>query len=249
MIHNNKQVLEYWNQQKVESMYDKNLINLEIGLIARYLAPHSKILDAGCGEGEGTAVYAQLPGATVHGADFSDMRLKKAQARLNNYKNIRLQQVDFLGKYALDHDYDSIVSQRFLINLMEWKLQQKVLLDLMGLLKAGGRLVMLEGSLQGVEELNLFRSQYGLEPIPVKWHNLFFDDSKLKSFMNDHGFGLVEEDGLGEFFLLTRGVRPIFDTNITWDTPYNKIAASHPIRNILRLKTTCSRLKLWVFSK
>ena len=249
MIHNNKQVLEYWNQQDVESMYDKHLINLEIQLIARYLAPHTKILDAGCGEGEGTAVYAQLPGTTIHGADFSDTRLNKARSRLVNCNNVRLSQVDFLGEYALDKDYDSVVSQRFLINLMEWNLQQKVLLDLMGMLKQGGRLLMLEGSVQGVEELNRFRAQYGLEPIPVKWHNLFFDDSALKSFMSDHGFGLVEEDGLGEFFLLTRGVRPVFDSNLTWDNNFNRIAASQPIRDILRLRTTCSRLKLWVFSK
>ena len=249
MIHNNTQVLEYWNQQEVESMYDKNVINLEIELITSHLAPHSKILDAGCGEGEGTAVYACLPGTTVHGADFSDTRLNKARTTLNGYKNVRLYQVDFLANYALDKDYDSIVSQRFLINLMEWELQQKVLLDLMGMLKKGGKLVMLEGCVQGVEELNLFRSYYGLEPIPVKWHNLFFNGNELKRFMSSHGFRLIEEDGLGDYFLLTRGVRPIFDSNITWDTPYNKTAASQSIRKLLHLRTTCSRLKLWVFRK
>ncbi len=164
-------------------------------------------------------------------------------------KIVRLYQVDFLANYALDKDYDSIVSQRFLINLMEWELQQKVLLDLMGMLKKGGKLVMLEGCVQGVEELNLFRSYYGLEPIPVKWHNLFFDCNELKRFMSCHGFRFIEEDGLGDYFLLTRGVRPIFDSNITWDTPYNKTAASQSIRKLLHLRTTCSRLKLWVFSK
>ncbi len=230
-------------------MYDKNLSNLEIQLIERYLAPHTKILDAGCGEGEGTADYARMPGTTIHGADFSETRLDKARSRLGNRSDVRLYQVDFLGHQALDRDYDSVVSQRFLINLMEWKLQQKVLLDLMGMVKKGGRLLMLEGSVQGVEELNRFRAQYGREPIPVKWHNLFFDDRTLKTFMSDHGFGLVEEDGLGEFYLLTRGVRPVFDSNLAWDTNFNRIAASRPIRDILRLRTTCPRLKLWVFSK
>jgi len=248
-IHNNKEVLEYWNQQQVESMYDKNLINLEIELIKRRIAPDSKVLDAGCGEGEGTLVYAQLPGTTVHGADFSGTRLEKARSRLHDQKNVRLHQVDFLGSYSLDDDYDTIVSQRFLINLMEWKLQQKVLLALMGLLKKGGRLLMLEGSLQGVEELNRFRSLYDLEPIPVKWHNLFFDDTELKRFMNEHRFRLVEEDGLGDYFLLTRGVRPVFDENLAWDSPFNKVAASQPIRQLLGLKNVCSRLKLWVFCK
>ena len=30
MIHNNKEVLEYWDKKNIESMYDKFLINLEI---------------------------------------------------------------------------------------------------------------------------------------------------------------------------------------------------------------------------
>ncbi|HYK20548.1 MAG TPA: hypothetical protein VEV42_07425, partial [Pyrinomonadaceae bacterium] len=158
-------------------------------------------------------------------------------------------QVDFLGEYELDHDYDVVVSQRFLINLMEWKLQQQVLLDLTSMLKPGGRLLMLEGSRQGVDSLNQFRAAMGLEPIPVKWHNLFFDDRALIEFMREHGHQLLAEDGLGTYFLLTRGVRPVFDQTLDWDSEFNRRAAAAQTDELLQLGPKFSRLKLWIFEK
>ena len=249
MIHNQKQVLEYWNDDNVESMYDKHLLNAEIELIRKHIPEGSKVLDAGCGEAEGTVVYSSIPGTVVHAVDFSETRLQKARERLSERANVTFQQVDFLGTYQLDNDYDVVVSQRFLINLMEWKLQQRVLLDLAAMLKPGGRLLMLEGSRQGVDSLNEFRAAMELEPIPVKWHNLFFDDGALVGFMNDHGCRLLAEEGLGTYFLLTRGVRPLLDQALNWDSDFNRLAAAERTAELLQLGPKFSRLKLWVFQK
>ena len=249
MIHNQKQVLEYWNDDNVASMYDKHLLNAEIELIRKHIPEGSKVLDAGCGEAEGTVVYSSIPGTVVHAVDFSETRLQKARERLSDRANVTFQQVDFLGTYQLDNDYDVVVSQRFLINLMEWKLQQRVLLDLAAMLKPGGRLLMLEGSRQGVDSLNEFRAAMELEPIPVKWHNLFFDDGALVGFMNDHGCRLLAEEGLGTYFLLTRGVRPLLDQALNWDSDFNRLAAAERTAELLQLGPKFSRLKLWVFQK
>lgn len=248
MVHNNQEVLEYWERDEVESMYDKHLLAAEIAMIARRLKPEAKILDAGCGEGEGTLAYASIRGTTVHGADFSKTRLLKAQSRLSGMQNVSLRHVDFLhDRLPLDEDYDFIVSQRFLINLMEWKLQQKVLQKLVSLLRPGGRLLILEGSTQGVDELNSFRSIWGLPPIPVKWHNLFFDDAVLIAFVSSCSCTLIECNGLGSYFLLTRGIRPVFDKELNWDCDFNRISASTELRSILEMGTRFSRLKLFVF--
>ena len=249
MIHNQKEVLEYWNDTAVESMYDKHLLNSEIALLLKHIPEGAKILDAGCGEGEGTLAYASVPGSTVHAVDFSETRLEKARDRLAGKHNVTCKQVDFLGTYELDNDYDVVVSQRFLINLMEWELQQRVLLDLTALLKPGGRLLMLEGSRQGVDSLNEFRSAMGLEPIPVKWHNLFFDDVALVNFMDQHQHQLAAESGLGTYFLLTRGVRPALDQSLNWDSEFNGLAASGRVDELLNFGAKFSRLKLWVFQK
>ena len=249
MIHNQEQVLAYWNDEQVESMYDKHLLNAEINLIRSRIPKGAKILDAGCGEGEGTLAYASVPHTQVYGVDFSDTRLEKARERLVGCQNVILKQVDFLDTFELDADYDIVVSQRFMINLMEWALQQKVLLDLMSRLKKGGRLLMLEGSQEGVDSLNQFRAAWGLDPIPVKWHNLFFNDQVLVSFMESQGYKLVEQDGLGTYFLLTRGVRPALDQNLNWDCEFNRLAASATSEELLQLGSRFSRLKLWVFQK
>lgn len=249
MVHNNIEVLAHWNSPEVQSMYDKHLLHAEIGLIRQRIAERSKVLDAGCGEGEGTIIYSSIPGVRVTAVDFSETRLQKAAARLVQRPDVVLQQVDFLGEYALDTDFDYVVSQRFLINLMEWELQQKVLRDLMARLKPGGQLLMLEGSQPGVDSLNTLRGAFGLEPIPVQWHNLFFDDERLIEFMDGHGHALVEVDGLGTYFALTRGIRPALDKELNWDAPFNGIAASKEMRDLLGFDTKFSRLKLWVFQK
>lgn len=249
MIHNNEQVLAHWNRQDVESMYDKHLLTAEIELIRQRITTGAKILDAGCGEGEGTIAYSAVPGVVVHAVDFSETRLAMAGEKLAGHENVLLKQVNFLGEYTCDEDYDFIVSQRFLINLMEWPLQQKVLLDLMSKLKPGGRLLMLEGSQQGVDSLNELRSAAGLEPIPVKWHNLFFDDNLLIAFMRQNGYGLIEQDGLGTYFMLTRGIRPVLDADLTWDCEFNRLAALPRMSDLLGFKTAFSRLKLFVFQK
>jgi SAM-dependent methyltransferase len=249
MVHNQEQVLEYWNNSAVESMYDKYLLNAEIALLRRQMMENAKILDAGCGEGEGTLEYSSIPGAVIHAVDFSATRLEKARERLSGRENVIFKQVDFLGTYELDFDYDYVVSQRFLINLMEWPLQQQVLLNLMSMLKPGGRLLMLEGSRQGVDSLNKLRAALGLEPIDVKWHNLFFDDQALVDFMRQHGYDFLGEGGLGTYFLLTRGIRPALDQTLNWDCDFNRLAALPGTEELLGLGAKFSRLKLWVFQK
>lgn len=249
MVHNNKEVLEYWNKNEVESMYDKNLINLEIELIKNHIKPGAKILDAGCGEGEGTLVYTSIPDANVHAVDFSDTRLEKAKNTLSERTNVQLKKVDFLGEYELDNDYDYVISQRFLINLMEWELQQKVILDLTKMLKPSGSLIMCEGSVDGVDELNKFRALFGLEPINVKWHNLFFNDQKLIDYMAELGFELTVADGLGDYLLLTRGVRPTLDKELNWEHNFNNNSAKIEVRDLLGFKDRFSRIKIWKFTK
>ena len=172
-----------------------------------------------------------------------------AKRRLAGRDNVLLRQLDFLKAHELDKDYDFVISQRFLINLPDWVLQQEVLLDLMSRLKPGGKLLMLEGSQQENDALNEFRAAVGLKPILERWHNVFFDDDLLIGFMQRNNFSLVEQDGLGAYFVLTRGVRPMLDTVLNWDCDFNRLAAIPVIAERLGFKERFSRLKLFVFAK
>lgn len=249
MAHIDKDILRYWNDPTVESMYDKYLLKLEIELIKSKLRPSSKILDAGCGEGEGTLEYSKIPEVEIHAVDFSDTRLEKAQSNLIGIKNVKFSKINLLENFQLDSKFDFIISQRVLINIMEWDLQKIAILNLKKQLKPGGRIIFLEGSIDGVTQLNNFREIFGLNPINVKWHNLFFDDNILELFFKEAGLTLVEKDGLGEYFMLTRGVRPYFDKNLEWDNNFNINSSNENMRSILNLKDRLSRLKLWVVEK
>lgn len=249
MSNRSSEILKYWDRDDVESMYDKHLLNAEIELIKQRIPLNAKVLEAGCGEGEGTFIYSTIPGVVIHAVDFSEIRLKKAAKRLKGRKNVLLKRVDFLKKYSLDDNYDIIVSQRFLINLKRWRLQKKILFDFMKMLKVGGKLLILEGSKQGMASLNEFRSIWDLKPIPMKWHNWFIDDSMLEDFMQQHRHSLIEQKGLGTYFLLTRGIRPILDKKLNWDCNFNHIAATKIVEDLLGFDTKFSRLKFWVFQK
>jgi SAM-dependent methyltransferase len=250
MINNHVEVLDYWNNDSVESMYDKHLLSAEIRLVTKYIKPNGSLLDAGCGEGETTLEYSKIPGIFVTAADFSSTRLSKADIRLNGASNVRIIKCDFLNPINLRNDcFDTIVSQRFIINLMEWRLQKQVLEFLASRVADGGRLILLEGHQFGVDRLNAIRSIFGLPPIPVKWHNLFIKEDELIAFMGDIGFSLAASAGLGAYFFLTRCVRPYFDSNLNWDAEFNRISSLDGVSDLLGASPDVSRLKLWVFER
>jgi ubiquinone/menaquinone biosynthesis C-methylase UbiE len=246
---NQRRVLEYWNQQDVESMYDKHLLNTEIQLIKGWIPRDAKILDVGCGEGEGTLEFSKIA-QSVHAVDFSTTRLELAKNRTELQDNIVYSNVDMLAPNSLDSEYDIIISQRFLINLLNWEQQKSVICDLMGRLKEGGRLLLLEGSQQGAETLNRIRNLCNLTPIPIKWHNRFLDDQELSNLIDEQGWTVCAQDGLGLYFLLTRAIRPLLDEVTQWDCSFNQIAARRELRDLCGIdQVSCSRLKLWVIAR
>jgi ubiquinone/menaquinone biosynthesis C-methylase UbiE len=249
LSYDGERIRGFWDQEDVESMYDKHLLDGEILLIKARIPEGAKVLDAGCGEGEATLAYSLVPGVRIDAFDFSETRLRKARERLRGQSNVSLRQMDALQPDGLHTDYDLVVSQRFLINLTDWELQKQVLVTLMRALRRGGRLLMLEGSQAGVRELDELRAAWGLAPIPVRWHNLFFDDDALRSFMAENGHTLQETRGLGAYFSLTRGVRPALDAELDWNSEFNRLAATQKMEELLGLGPRFSRLRLWVFEK
>lgn len=226
------QQYQYWNDLSHPSMPDKIYVNLEVEAIKRCLGP-GKVLDVGCGDGENTQKFSRIKGITVTGIDYATNRLKLAKDKCPRVKFFT---ADLTQKLLLEK-YDYIVSQRFLINLESWEQQKQVIINLINSLKKHGKLVLCEGSLQGNKTLNQFRAKFKLEPIPIRWHNVFIDDNNLAKL----GFKLI--DGFGGYFLLTRGVRPYFDHDLNWDSQFNNLAKS------ISLPTKYSRIKVWKYTK
>ncbi len=240
----------YWERDDVESMYDKYYVEAETRLILNHIPDGARVLDAGCGEGEATLRYASVPGVQICACDYSNTRLKKAAEGLSGCPNVELKQVDLTGDLTeLGTDYDRIILERCLINIATWDEQLRVLLSLMDLINPEGKLLMLEGYQQGAEELNELRASFNLDPIPIRWHNEFIDNDKVVNAMAEHGYALDYEDGLGDYMMLTRGIRPTLDKQLNWDCEFNRIASGEGLKSLLNFGPRFSRVKLWVFAK
>lgn len=240
----------YWERDDVESMYDKYYVEAEARLILNHIPDGARVLDAGCGEGEATLQYASVPDVQICACDYSNTRLKKAAERLSGCPNVELKQVDLTGDLTeLGTDYDRVVTERCLINIPTLDEQLRVVFRLMDVIKPGGKLLMLEGYQQGADELNELRASFNLDPIPARWHNKFIDNDKLVTAMAEHGYALEYEDGLGDYMMLTRGIRPTLDSQLNWDCAFNRIASGERVKSLLNLGPRFSRVKLWVFGK
>lgn len=246
--------LDYWNREDVDSHYDKNIVQQEVRLIKQYLYPFLKVLEVGCGEGEKTMEYSMINNIDIHSIDFSDTRLRRAAKRVGRKSNVRFKRVNMIDKdqinsMILDNCYDVVISERFLINILDWNKQIEVISSLKNKLVNDGLLLMIEGSEDGVKELNAFRKLFGLQEIPIRSHNLFLRDKEFAIMMTKSGWKLESIQGLGEYHLLTRGLRPVFDKELNWDSDFNKVAASRGMKEILKLGEKFSRLKFWVWRK
>ncbi len=194
----------YWEEPTTVSIIDRNLHQLEIDTVSRHLLPTDHLADIGCGNGEATVRYAARVRSCV-GFERSRMFLARAAklGKASGLKNLRFRQGDILGMGRLGTRFDTVVSQRMLINLASWEEQQAGLRILHRLLKPGGRAILVENTADAAHALNALRGKVGLQPIPQHWHNRFFDDREFKAFLKGR-FQLLKHYDFGLYYLLTR---------------------------------------------
>jgi len=242
------QIREYWEDKSVASMYDKNLINLEIGIIADQLKSDDVVLDLGCGEGEGTICYSEKVKKII-AVDYSQTRLDLLAKKNPEIESICLDMKN-LSPSSFENKFDVIITQRSLINLTDFSDQIRTIKTIHSLLKDNGRYVMLEGFKRGAEAINRVREQFELSPINVKWHNLFFDQDELCENISDI-FSLREERRLSTFLFLTRVVNAIHKHPDVpkWNDEFNNLAFKMETMFPDLMKEDFSRLKMLVFEK
>jgi len=220
-----KKIRAYWEDPATVSLMDRNLKRLEIDTITPFLEENFKALDIGCGDGESTAEYAKKV-AEIIGVDYSRTMVKKSLGRVGVLrKNITLLQADILNLPFCQEVFDVVITERCLINLESWELQQKALENIREVLKEGGLYLMLETTLQGLRVLNDMREKVGLKPIPMPWHNQNFDLEKLLPFL-EKGFQLIQRKSFGLYYFLSRVIHPLLvaPEEPRYDAKMNQIA-------------------------
>jgi ubiquinone/menaquinone biosynthesis C-methylase UbiE len=194
------------------TLKDSVLRRIEIETIGSRLPTEGDILDVGCGNGFSTMNYASMvANIKATGLDYASSMIDNANNLLTTkYKHIESRTNFIVGdmlNLPTDKKYDVVTSTRAVINLPTWEEQQRSILQMKSLLKPTGRVIMIEGNIQGCENTNEVRKELGLEPLAGgNWHNLHLDDEKLIPFLERH-FNIIEQlYHSSTYYLVTRAL-------------------------------------------
>ena len=196
---------------------DYNLRELEIDLGASYMRPGDRTLDVGCGLGYAVTQFAARLEVAAVGIDYAGNMVAGARKLLDESGvalrgTAEFQEASVLGLPFPDARFDVVTSSRCLMALLDWDLQRQALVEIRRVLKPGGALVLMEGTLDGLERLNRAREAFGLEPIAAEGRDrlftLKFHESELLDFCRPF-YELERTQRFGMYYFLSRIVHPL----------------------------------------
>jgi ubiquinone/menaquinone biosynthesis C-methylase UbiE len=232
--------LEFWNNRaglkEIAGTNDFPLKGLELNLILARIPEQSSVLDIGCGNGETLMRLAREKECTGVGLDFSEQMIGLARATseregLNDKVGFQIATLPDLPEGLGRFDY--ALSERCLINLDSDATQRQAFLKIMSQVKPGGRYLMIESSIQGLERTNELRQLLDLERMDPPWHNVFLNESSVENWGTDEF--ILEEvvPFTSTYHFLSRVVyaRLAADKNeeLKYDSDINMLACRLPI--------------------
>jgi 2-polyprenyl-3-methyl-5-hydroxy-6-metoxy-1,4-benzoquinol methylase len=122
------------------SAYGTPIENKYLSLIEKYIGPNQLVLDAGCGTGLISNLFAlRHPSSQFVGVDFANS-IDHADkfALTNNIKNIKFIKKDLLT-YSTNKKFDVVICQGVLHHIVDYK---TVLNNLLNLIAPGGRMIL-----------------------------------------------------------------------------------------------------------
>jgi ubiquinone/menaquinone biosynthesis C-methylase UbiE len=202
-------IREFWDHQAMQfgasdlaTAPDSHYRSLEIRHIMEHLRDREHVLDIGCGNGFSTLKFAaRFKESTFVGADYSSEMIRAACAQSNDHNVSFLHaDVEALSDYAVG-PFDTVISERCLINLGDWERQRLALLEMKKIIKPTGKIILVENFKEGLQNLNQLRQQFGLHAIPVRWHNSYLPYSEFSQFAKEH-FEIEYEENIGNLYYL-----------------------------------------------
>ncbi|MGD0976826.1 MAG: class I SAM-dependent methyltransferase [Minisyncoccia bacterium] len=209
------------------TMADLMTRRLEIVNISSYLKDEEKCLEVGCGNGSGSIEILKTKKIDLTCIDFSRdlITLAQKQSTKNIKGKIKFQERDIL-KLQDKNKYDCVFTERCIINLLNWNDQKKALKNIAGVLKKGGRLILLEAFKDGLDSLNKAREEIGLAAIPPAYHNLLLDKISVSKYLVSQGMRFVEENNfLSSHYFGSRILYPALAKAVSKEIIYNSTFA------------------------
>lgn len=202
---------QFWNQRAVTEA-DPTKVNiaddvqrqLETAFILQHLPAGARVLEVGAGNGHLTNILRRQAGF-VDAFDYAENMVEQAK-RLHGETNNRFFHDSVLAPTSVQPPYDAVVCVRVLINLRNLEEQQRAFDNIKALVKPAGRLILVEGFLDGFNRLNEVRQAAGIEPLQPAAINFY---SALSSWTDRLArFDVAAEFNSGTFDFLTRVVYP-----------------------------------------
>jgi ubiquinone/menaquinone biosynthesis C-methylase UbiE len=218
---NEDEVRDYWRNQAVTfasdhraSWTDVHAMNLEIAEISKRLCDGMSVIDIGCANGFSTLRYAKRFNITIKGVDYIPEMIAAAKeqllaqsARLKGKASFKVGDIKALDEST--GKYDTAVITRVIINLPDREKQIAAIRESSRVIRSGGRLLLSEATREGLQQLNTFRSEWGLEPIPEPPFNNYVDEQLIRTAAPD----LLELEEISNFsstyFVGTRVLKPL----------------------------------------
>ena len=201
-------IKDYWEERARSGGFrqattdDVYLRELEITTLTAEIRAKSPAasawLDLGCGDGYSTLTIARsFPELMVTGVDYTENMVGLAREALAGLPDLR-ERVRFdvgdaltIGEVLPPRSFSTITTMRCLINLEDRDRQAQAIGQIAQLLRPGGWYLGIENFTGGQKAMNDARRAVGLEEIPVRWHNFFFDEADVP-LLFDRDFDTVE---------------------------------------------------------
>ena len=242
-----EKIKDYWDDQarifknsNLATAPDTYYRNLEINQISEHLKDNKSILDIGCGNGYSVVEFAKkFSRARILGIDYSEKMINFANQNLKKLNfgirgNIEFKVGDVLTLSSIvDQRFDYIVSERCIINLLNWTEQKKAIIEMKRVLKNNGQIILCENTQEGLVMLNELRHRLKLPSIKVRWHNYYLPQKKLLKFAKKH-FYIEEVKNIGSlYYIISRVVYAklcdLEKKEPDYLHPINKIASELPL--------------------
>tara|TARA_B100000161_G_scaffold264916_1_gene239317 strand:- start:37 stop:786 length:750 start_codon:yes stop_codon:yes gene_type:complete len=240
---NKKKILNYWNlragKKILKCTNDINLETNEIGIFLSIIKNKKNVLDIGCGDGELLRNLEKKNKCNCYGIDFSQNLIKIARKKSKNINYYCIDMNKIKDEFKVKIKFDYIITKRSIQNLTSWKDQKKFINQLKFFSNPKTKILLMESSNNGLRKINDMRNKLKLKKIIKPWHNLYFEDSKLKK-TKFNGIKLVNIKELFSTYYFTSRVlnaainpKPSYNDllNLTgWKLPQNAIEGFSQLR-------------------
>ncbi len=216
-----EKLAKLWGLGPRSSIQDLEIRNTEIEFILgevfeslkKSAKKNLRVLEIGCGNGHLLSQLAEhFPQLELFGIEFTPELYDLAISReLPRTQILRADAREASSFESFGSDFDVIITERVVINLLSWPEQHQAIKNISKLLKTGGRYVMVESFRESWLLMNEARREMGLAPVDQSAHNLFLTE-KVTVALSKLGLkeirGQMPYNSLSTHFYLTRVFHP-----------------------------------------